>query len=270
VQGFDKDLRQPRCWTAAIAANRDPCDLALQAERDYSAQADAQACVLESRIQDTDVPVSNMSERNDRLVPHALTRDAILGVILAGGASSRFGSDKGVANLDGRSLILRVTERAKPQVGQLALSGRNPTGVTEPVIPDMVPAEGPLTGIFSALYWARSGGYSAIATFSCDAPFFPMDLVARLAEGLEAQQSCRYVTSKGVRHPVFALWQVTSLPLIEQIYRGGERALKRTQDQIGGVPVEFPPGDGPGGEMFFNVNRKADLAIAEAWVRARH
>jgi molybdopterin-guanine dinucleotide biosynthesis protein A len=201
------------------------------------------------------------------MVAGPLRREEILGVILAGGASRRFGSNKALAELGGRRLVLRVMERARPQVSQLALSGADPGGIAELVIPDMQTGEGPLTGVLSALSWARGHGFHAIATFSCDAPFFPADLVARLADGMGGD--CRFASCAGARHPAFALWRVTATAWIEQIYRLGERALRRTQDAIGGEAVEFPLGNGPQGDMFFNVNRPADLAVAEQWLAGR-
>ena len=192
----------------------------------------------------------------------------ILGVVLAGGASRRFGSNKALAELGNRGLLLRVVERARPQVAQLALGGSNPAGIAVPVIPDMLPSEGPLTGVYSALHRARATGFRAVATFTCDAPFFPLDLVSRLAEGMPPQQGCRFALSAGIRHPAFAIWRVGALARLEEIYRTGERSLKRAQDHIGAEAIDFSPGQAPHGDPFFNINRADDLAVAEAWLKA--
>ncbi|PXA92942.1 molybdenum cofactor guanylyltransferase, partial [Nostoc sp. 3335mG] len=48
----------------------------------------------------------------------------VLGAILAGGQSSRFGSDKALAELDGRILIDRVASAIQPQVDGLIVVGR--------------------------------------------------------------------------------------------------------------------------------------------------
>lgn len=194
-----------------------------------------------------------------------MRRDEILGVVLAGGLSRRFGQDKAAAQLDGLRLIERVAARARPQTGVLAISGRD-YGLGLPVIPDAMPSEGPLTGILSALQSAA--GFSAVATFSCDAPFFPLDLVARLAEKLPPGAHCSCASARGSRHPVFALWRTSALGPLEALYARGTRSLAEAQDKIGAHVVAFAAGPAPGGDMFFNINRRNDQVFAERWLTA--
>ena len=196
-----------------------------------------------------------------------LGREDVLGVILAGGQSRRFGTDKAVAQLDGRRLIERVVARARPQTGSLAVSGRD-YGLGLPVIGDTRPSEGPLTGVLSALQWADDAGFPAIATFSCDAPFCPLGLVARLAKHLPPALVCGFVSAQGIRHPVFALWRTSALARLQRIYAAGTRSLMAAQDRIGAVAVPFACGPAPAGDMFFNINRQDDQALAQAWLDA--
>lgn len=195
----------------------------------------------------------------------ALRREEILGVILAGGQSRRFGQDKAVANLGQQSLIEHVLARAMPQVGAMAVSGRD-YGLGVPVIADLVPGEGPLGGVLSSLVWAHEKGFGAIATFSCDAPFFPMDLVAKLTKPLQRGAACCYVRSKSGRHPIFGIWPVSVAAELGALYGDGVRALKSSQDRLNGAAVSFPEGPAPGDDMFFNINRQADQAIARHWL----
>jgi molybdenum cofactor guanylyltransferase len=192
----------------------------------------------------------------------------ILGVVLAGGQSRRFGQDKAVAQLDDRRLIEHVVARARLQTAAFAISGRD-YGLDLPVIPDILPSEGPLTGVLSALQWARLAGYSAVATFSCDAPFFPPDLVARLAEKVPPTMGCSFVSAQGMRHPVFALWRVFALARLQEVYAFGTRSLMAAQDQMGAIDVAFAAGPGPSGDMFFNINSRNDQAFAQAWLAHR-
>lgn len=197
----------------------------------------------------------------------ALRREEILGVILAGGQSRRFGQDKAVASLGQRSLIEHVLARAMPQVGAMAISGRD-YGLGVPVIADMMPSEGPLGGILSSLAWAREKGFGAIASFACDAPFFPADLVAQLTIPIHLGATSSYARSLSGRHPVFAIWPVGVTAELAALYGAGLRALKAAQDQLSGVPVAFPEGPAPGGDMFFNINRQVDQAMACHWLEA--
>jgi molybdopterin-guanine dinucleotide biosynthesis protein A len=137
-----------------------------------------------------------------------------------------------------------------------------------PVISDIKPSEGPLTGVLSALQWADNAGFLAIATFSCDAPFFPQELVARLNSKLPATLACSFVSAQGIRHPVFALWRTSALGWLQRIYVDGTRSLMAAQDRIGAVAVAFACGPAPAGDMFFNINRQDDQVLAQAWLDA--
>lgn len=192
-------------------------------------------------------------------------RGDILGVILAGGQSRRFGSDKAAAQLGGRRLIERVVAKAGRQTAALVVSGRD-YGLGLPVIPDTVPGQGPLAGVLSALEWAKAAGFSATATFSCDAPFFPPDLVARLAEGVRSGKTCSVVRSGGLRHPIFAVWRTSARDRLRHAYDAGIRALKAAQDEVEAAEISFPAGPGPGGDMFFNINSRDDLVLAQTWL----
>lgn len=193
-----------------------------------------------------------------------MRRADILGVILAGGQSRRYGEDKARASLGCAPLIEQVLIRAAPQAGAMAVSGRE-YGLGIPVIPDAVASEGPLSGVISALDWAKAKGFCAIATFSCDAPFFPRDLVATLGSRAMGHVCC-YARSRSGRHPVFALWRTQASGGLHRFHADGVRALRIAQDRLDGQAVLFPDGAAPDGDMFFNINRRADQAFAQSWL----
>ncbi len=141
----------------------------------------------------------------------------VLGVILAGGLARRMGGgDKALRPLGGVTLLDRVIARAAPQVSALWLNANgDPSRFARwdlPVVPDDVPgAPGPLAGILAALDLAAATWPDAelVASFPCDAPFIPRDLVARLAAARRDQGAAIAVAASGGRtHPVAALWPV--------------------------------------------------------------
>lgn len=207
-----------------------------------------------------------MFERNDPLGTGPLTRGDILGVVLAGGKSRRFGQDKALAPLGGLRLIDHVIHRARLQTGLLAISGHDYGLNGMPLIPDAMISEGPLSGILSALAWAESNHFAAVATFSCDAPFFPADLVVQLAAHLPHDGLCVSARSGEARHPAFALWRVSAREPLQRVYEAGERALRIAQDKIRAVTVDFAPGPAPDDDVFYNINHMAELTYAEAWL----
>jgi molybdenum cofactor guanylyltransferase len=196
----------------------------------------------------------------------------IAGVLLAGGQSQRMGGgDKNLRLLGGKPVLAHVIERAKPQVEALVLNANgDPQRFATfglPVIADSITGfAGPLAGVLAGLDWAAKNLPEAelVASFATDAPFFPRDLVSRLAVALEEggfDLAC--AQSNGQAHPVFGLWPVSLREALREALAGGMRKVDRWTARYKLVEVEFlaEPVD-----PFFNANRPEDLAEAERLV----
>lgn len=196
-----------------------------------------------------------------------VTRSQTLGVILAGGASRRFGSDKALAELDGRALIAHVVARAAPQVDALILNApEDPANTKLPLVPDRLPGEGPLGGLLAGLSWAKAHDFAFVATFSCDTPFFQADIVARLHHALSDGAECAMARCREQVHGTFALVSTSSLDRIEEAFVSGLRS-PRALGRVLRCTFAEVCGDGPNGDAFFNINHPADLELAENWLR---
>ena len=194
----------------------------------------------------------------------------VVGVLLAGGQSRRMGGgDKCLRLLGGASLLARAIERVSPQVGTLILNANGDPGrfgaFGLPVVGDTVEGyAGPLAGVLTGLEWAVANAPGArwVVSVPTDAPFLPVDLVARLlaaAEDTGADMAC--ATSGGRDHPVVGLWPVA---LAGDLRRAMVKEDIRKVDVWTGryclARADFPvdPVD-----PFFNANRPEDLAEAE-------
>lgn len=200
----------------------------------------------------------------------------ILGVVLAGGLSIRFGSDKAATLLGGKSLLHRVCARAAPQVDRLLINcnGEIPSDVDRAydVLADDHPGAGPLAGILAGLRLADAEDYSLVATFPCDTPFFPTNLVARLHATLERSSADYCLPYRdNVAHRAFAVWRVSCAQnLARGFLRGHLRSLHGIERVLTPTVDVFPlHGEGPDGDVFFNINTTDDLAHAAAWIQAR-
>jgi len=213
----------------------------------------------------------------------------VLGVVLAGGASSRFGTDKSIAGLCGKALLEWVIERARPQVHTLLVNTNNDPGqdivsqVAAQALPAAIaghdilshverlsddnPGEGPLAGILAALDRASERGFTHVASFACDTPFFPSDTVVRLS-GVLYQTGAGYAVARcGVTvHRIFALWPVSHLQTLHRAFTTGARSMRAIENWLTPAWADFPPAGGPDGDPFFNINAPDDLAIAERWL----
>ena len=193
----------------------------------------------------------------------------IAGVVLAGGLARRMGGgDKGLRLVGGRPILAWVIERARPQVVALALNANgDPARLSRfglPIVPDGLPGfPGPLAGVLAGLDWAAESIADAthIASFATDAPFLPLDLVARLATALETGADLACAASGGRDHPVFGLWPVALRhELRRAMVEDGVRKVDLWTGRYRLARVEFPSAPV---DPFFNANEPDDLAAAE-------
>src|SRR5262245_4773422 len=116
------------------------------------------------------------------------SRSDIAGLVLAGGKSSRFGSNKALAMLNGETLAGRMVRLLGAHCGHVALSAKEKLlGRFVPALPDPAgtPA-GAMSGVLAGLEWAEFIGARWLVTAPCDTPLLPEDFSVRLVEAAEA------------------------------------------------------------------------------------
>ncbi len=196
--------------------------------------------------------------------------ETVVGFLLAGGQSRRMGGgDKCLRELGGRTILSRIVERLRPQVGPLLLNANGDperfrsTGLT--VVADVVEGfAGPLAGILTGLRWAAENvpDCNWVVSVPTDAPFVPLDLVARLREAAEREGAdLARVSSAGRPHPVVGLWpprlaDALAGALVEEDIRKID--VWTARHSLVTVDFSIEPVD-----PFFNANKLEDLAEAE-------
>lgn len=166
----------------------------------------------------------------------------ILGAVIAGGGSRRFGSDKARAELDGRTLLDHVIDGLSLQTHAMVICGRTVEG--HKCLPDRpMPGLGPLGGLAAALHHAASCGFDGVLTSACDTPELPADLAAILG-GPDA--------AVVVGQPLFGYWPAQlATELDAYLAHADNRAVGAWAARAGARRVHA-------GEMA-NVNTVADL-----------
>ena len=195
----------------------------------------------------------------------------VSGIVLAGGQGRRMGGvDKGLQLLRGKPMVEWVLARLAPQVAEIIVNANQNIESYKKyghrVVRDEIAGfAGPLAGVLTALDWtaANAPAIDWVASFPTDAPFFPEDLVARLADAIAHQGAdLACATSDGQIHSVFALWPVKLRgDLRRALVDEAIRTVARWTDRYKLARVDFPcqPFD-----PFFNINRPENLAEAEA------
>jgi molybdopterin-guanine dinucleotide biosynthesis protein A len=198
----------------------------------------------------------------------------VVGIVLAGGKSSRMGGgDKCLQPLGGRPILAHVVARLKPQVEDIIINANEEAARFAdfglPVVADSVGRyAGPLAGIQAGLAWIKTNrpGTKYGVTVAADTPLFPADLVQRfLAERRKELALLLARSALGV-HPVIGLWPVNLAGALKDALEHGARKVGAWTAQHEAVEVDFPPVEIGGRKIdpFFNINRPEDLAEAEA------
>jgi molybdopterin-guanine dinucleotide biosynthesis protein A len=156
-------------------------------------------------------------------------RDAITGLVLAGGLARRMGSvDKGLIELAGRPMVAHVLAALEPQVGRVLINANRSlesyVRYGHRVVTDTLGGfQGPLAGVMSALDVIES---DLLLTVPCDAPLLASDLAARMFEALSDAQADLAVAHDGSRQqPVFLLLRRQLAADLEDFLAAGGRKV---------------------------------------------
>ena len=201
-----------------------------------------------------------------------ISRDAISGLILAGGRGSRMGHvDKGLQTFRGVSMAAHVIERLAPQVGAIAINANQNldqyAAFNVPVWPDDLQGfEGPMAGLATGL---RRCTNDYLVTAPCDSPFLPTDLVERLSAALEANGADLALAEteeaddngqlRVQPHPVFALVKKSALPHLANFLATGGRRMDGWYGSIKVARVRFDDAS-----AFRNINTLRELQQFES------
>lgn len=186
--------------------------------------------------------------------------EGVTGIILAGGKSSRFGSNKALAKFNGTPLIERVTGVLGRVFNNLIIVTNSPLEYSYLKIPlhqDLVRGLGPVGGIYTGLD-ALDDGWAFFC--ACDMPFLNEGLVRYIAgvkEGFDA------VVPKvdWKIEPLHALYSKSCLPAMKDLIYKKEYQTIKAFDKINVRFVEEKEikAFDPQLMTFLNVNRQDEL-----------
>ncbi len=179
----------------------------------------------------------------------------VLGAVLAGGRSRRFGSDKALAVFEGLPLRAHAVAALSGVTDRVIVCGRampDGSGIPDRPAPDL----GPLGGLAAALALAAGAGFARVLTLPCDTPRVP----AAVLRTLLASDGAAYLADL----PVVGIWPaMLSAQLDRRLAGDAERSIRGWAAVVGAQALVMPANLLP-----TNVNRPDDLsALTDAGSR---
>ena len=191
----------------------------------------------------------------------------ILGVVLAGGKSQRFGEDKCQVKLGDKLLIDYILSEIIDEFKEVLLISNNKIKYNNSnkisLVEDTKKGLGPLGGILTAMKWIKENNrsYKWISTFPSDTPFFKKKILNNFLEEIKDYEGkLFFINSNDTRHNIFGLWSIDLLDRLEKDLDNGERKVEMWANKIGvkSINMKFENKD-----PFFNINTKEDLIKAK-------
>lgn len=193
----------------------------------------------------------------------------MIGVVLAGGRSTRLGQDKVRLRLpgDGRDMLARTADLLAACTDGVVISCRAPDAGEETLalpgirsIPDAEPGLGPLGGVWSALRELRQ----PILVLSCDLPFMDVPTLRRLIDARGARPPEALMTTfqqaeTGFIEALVAVYEPACLPWFDAAWEQGIRKFSVVIPEELRTHVPYARSEAL---PFFNINYPADFEIA--------
>ena len=197
-----------------------------------------------------------------------MNENNIIGTILAGGKSRRFGVDKSNIKLGDKTLIEHVISKIENKFSEILVISNNQELQIDKenvfIINDCMQGQlGPLVGVLTAMKWVETNNkkYDWIATFPCDTPFFDakiIDVIKKFSK--KNNKKLYFLKNKEKRHNIFGLWSMQLKDILEKDINNNYRKVEEWADKIGleTIDVNYEKFD-----SFFNINTREDLEEAK-------
>ncbi len=194
-----------------------------------------------------------------------MNENNLLGVVLAGGKSQRFGQDKAGVNLGNKTLIEHTLDKIKFKFEDVIIVSNKTNFKNYKIINDCIEGQlGPLVGVLSAMKWIKKNNkpYEWVATFPCDTPFFNTKIIDEFIKFSKTKDGLLYfVKSNKIRHNIFGLWSLKLIEILEKdIIKNNYRKVEKWADKIGVRIINIEDNKK---DFFLNINTKDDLIVAE-------
>ncbi len=184
-------------------------------------------------------------------------RSPIAGFLLAGGLSSRMGTNKAFLLFQGESLIERSLRKLHQVCSPVAIAGGVPAlAAFGSVIEDRTSGNGPLGGIVAALEQTTAEWNLFIAV---DMPLLPVRVLQQLIGGFDQSSLVTLARAEGQVQPLCGIYARQALPVLRAELEKGNRRVRAAAEATGALT--YWQAQNPA--WFTNVNTPEEFAAAE-------
>jgi len=191
-----------------------------------------------------------------------------LGGVLVGGASRRFGSDKALARVGGRSMAARAVETLRAVADPVVLLGDDGTLGRRLALPwraDARPGRGPLAGIATGLAWARELGREGLVVLACDLPLVTPEVLAAVVAASRPDLDAVVTAAEepaGLQ-PLVGWYAAGALASVEDALDHGRHSVRGLLEGLRVAHIHLGRDGAPGeASALLNVNTRADIVEA--------
>jgi len=159
------------------------------------------------------------------------TKNHITGIILAGGKSSRMGSDKGFVMYKNKAFIQHIIEAIKPLVNEVIIVSNNPDYDIFKLkrVNDLIENAGPLAGVYTGLHYTTTENNLVV---SCDVPLINTETLKKLTANIDASIEVVQLESQGKTMPLIAMYKKQCEDIFFTLLQDGERRLRIALKQL--------------------------------------
>jgi len=136
----------------------------------------------------------------------------VLGVVLAGGKSQRFGEDKSQVKLGDKILIDYILSEIIDEFNEVLVVSNNSINFRKSkkisLIQDFKKDLGPLGGVLTAMKWVKDNNkdYQWISTFPVDTPFFKNQILKDFLKNINQEKTNFFLLNQIILDTIYLVF----------------------------------------------------------------
>lgn len=157
--------------------------------------------------------------------------EKLTGIVLAGGKSSRMGTDKGFISWKGKPFINHSIDAVKPLVKNILIVSdhKQYESLGYKRIEDVFPEKGPLSGLYSGLLKSET---QLNVVLSCDIPLISVEVVEILLSAYIEGTNAVVCKTDNKMMPLVALYSKNCIDRCQELLKNDERSMMQLLEKL--------------------------------------